>query len=190
MSPREREGRDHRKDIHSGSADLSSRTEQTEYVSPGRGGTKKKAEQLAAKQACWSISGARLRRMSDQDQSPKKVWNLSRRRFEAVPAVSRGPSQSTEPQARAPNTVSTAATVAPEHKAHRAPADMFGAQAFLTVVIFSIFVITFIVPGLSESIRIEENTLLIGIFWLVEKLHFAGKPGASHLLPYGTIKRT
>ena len=64
-----------------------------------------------------------------------------------------------------------------------------GTQAFFTVVIFSIFVITFIVQAFQIPSGSMENTLLVGDFLLVDKLHFAGKPGALHLLPYGTINR-
>ena len=75
-----------------------------------------------------------------------------------------------------------------KHKAHRPP-DLLGTQAFFTVVIFSIFVITFIVQAFQIPSGSMENTLLVGDFLLVDKLHFAGKPGAFHLLPYGTIKQ-
>jgi signal peptidase I len=34
-----------------------------------------------------------------------------------------------------------------------------------------------------------ENTLLVGDFLLVDKLHYAGLPGSAHLLPYGKIER-
>ena len=43
------------------------------------------------------------------------------------------------------------------------------------MVIFSIFVITFIVQAFQIPSGSMENTLLVGDFLLVDKLHFAGK---------------
>jgi signal peptidase I len=120
--------------------------------------------------------------MSDQDQAPEeKVLASQPASEDVVPAQPGAEVQSAQPPA--------ATDTIPERKAHREPRDMFGVQAFFTVVIFSVFVITFIVQAFQIPSGSMENTLLIGDFLLVDKLHFAGKPGAMHLLPYGTIKR-
>ena len=127
--------------------------------------------------------------MSDQDQSPEKVVESQPAPVEVVPAEPSAELQSTGLQSTETTAAEGIPEHKPEHKAHRAPRDMFGAQAFLTVVIFSIFVITFIVQAFQIPSGSMENTLLIGDFLLVDKLHFAGGPSAVHLLPYGTIKR-
>ena len=66
---------------------------------------------------------------------------------------------------------------------------LFGIQSVFTVVILSIFVITFIVQAFRVPSGSMENTLLIGDFLLVDKLHFAGQADSGSLLPYGTVKR-
>jgi signal peptidase I len=64
-----------------------------------------------------------------------------------------------------------------------------GIQSLFTVVIFTIFVITFIVQAFQIPSGSMENTLLVGDFLLVDKLHFAGDSGPGKALPYGKIER-
>src|SRR6266700_2817302 len=65
-----------------------------------------------------------------------------------------------------------------------------GIQSLLTVIVFTVFVITFIVQAFQIPSGSMENTLLIGDFLLVDKLHFAGKDGLQHpVLPYRGIQR-
>src|SRR5438309_7334607 len=105
---------------------------------------------------------------------------------EAVPAPTKSEPQTVESGGTAPESASPAA---PEHKGHREPKDLFGIQAFFTVVIFSVYVITFIVQAFQIPSGSMENTLLVGDFLLVDKLHYAGLPGSAHVLPYGKIER-
>jgi signal peptidase I len=72
---------------------------------------------------------------------------------------------------------------------HAQPSSLFGIQSFFIVVVLAIFVITFIVQAFRVPSGSMENTLLIGDFLLVDKLHFAGEAGTGSLLPYGTIRR-
>jgi signal peptidase I len=81
------------------------------------------------------------------------------------------------------------AEVRPEPIPHRhGPRDLFGTQTFFTVVILSIFVITFIVQAFQIPSGSMENTLLVGDFLLVDKIHFSSGMGAG-LLPYKAIQR-
>jgi signal peptidase I len=66
---------------------------------------------------------------------------------------------------------------------------LFSIQAFFTVVIFSIFVITFVVQAFQIPSSSMENTLLVGDFLLVDKVHFADAAAPGRLLPYGEIHR-
>jgi signal peptidase I len=123
--------------------------------------------------------------MSDQDQHSEEKATESA----PVEAASLQPVADTPPADPAGASAPTTPQVVPQDEGHRGPKDLFGIQAFFTVVIFSIFVITFIVQAFQIPSGSMENTLLVGDFLLVDKLHYAGLPGSAHLLPYGKIER-
>jgi len=79
--------------------------------------------------------------------------------------------------------------VRPARPVHEPQRGLFGIQAFFTVVIFSIFVITFVVQAFQIPSSSMENTLLVGDFLLVDKLHFADTSIQGRLLPYDDIHR-
>jgi signal peptidase I len=116
--------------------------------------------------------------MKDQDHTPAEQKPNSQRELGTEPSsrTETPPAMESRPTQEAAGNPS-------------APRDLFGTQAFFSVVIFSIFVITFIVQAFQIPSGSMENTLLIGDFLLVDKLHFAGGAAAGRLLPYGTIKR-
>jgi signal peptidase I len=62
-------------------------------------------------------------------------------------------------------------------------------QSLLGTVVIAIFVVTFIVQAFQIPSESMENTLLIGDYLLVDKLHFGNDGLWGHLLPYQTVKR-
>lgn len=84
----------------------------------------------------------------------------------------------------------TVMSATPEVKVKRPQADTLSSlQSLLATVVIAVFVITFIVQAFQIPSESMENTLLIGDFLLVDKLHFAADSGAGRLLPYEAIKR-
>ena len=62
-------------------------------------------------------------------------------------------------------------------------------QSLLVTVVIAVFVITFAVQAFQIPSESMENTLLIGDYLLVDKVHF-GRGGLwGHILPYSPIKR-
>src|SRR6478609_6517955 len=77
-----------------------------------------------------------------------------------------------------------------EVKEKRAPADTVSSlQSLLATVVIAVFVITFIVQAFQIPSESMENTLLIGDYLLVDKLHFGDDGFWGHLLPYEPVKR-
>ena len=62
-------------------------------------------------------------------------------------------------------------------------------QSLLGTIVIAVFVVTFIVQAFQIPSESMENTLLIGDYLLVDKLHF-GKDGLwGHILPYDHVRR-
>jgi len=61
-------------------------------------------------------------------------------------------------------------------------------QALLGTVVVAVFIVTFVVQAFQIPSESMENTLLIGDYLLVDKLHFGGSGFWSHLLPYRRVK--
>lgn len=62
-------------------------------------------------------------------------------------------------------------------------------QALMGTVVIAVFVVTFIVQAFQIPSESMENTLLIGDYLLVDKLHFGNDGFWGHSLPYRKVKR-
>lgn len=62
-------------------------------------------------------------------------------------------------------------------------------QSLLVTVVIAVFVITFVVQAFQIPSESMENTLLIGDYLLVDKVHFARGGFWGHILPYSGIQR-
>ena len=63
------------------------------------------------------------------------------------------------------------------------------AQSLAITVVIAVFVITFIVQAFQIPSESMENTLLIGDYLLVDKVHYASGGIWGHVLPYSQIRR-
>lgn len=62
-------------------------------------------------------------------------------------------------------------------------------QSLLGTIVIAVFVVTFIVQAFQIPSESMENTLLIGDYLLVDKLHFGSNVFWGHLLPYAKVQR-
>ena len=62
-------------------------------------------------------------------------------------------------------------------------------QWFLEIIVISVFIVTFIAQAFQIPSESMENTLLIGDYLLVDKLHFGKADLAGHIMPYDKVKR-
>src|SRR5215510_9580651 len=62
-------------------------------------------------------------------------------------------------------------------------------QSLLATVVIAVFVITYIVQAFQIPSESMENTLLIGDYLLVDKLHFGEHDFLGQVLPYRKVKR-
>src|SRR6266576_5189870 len=61
-------------------------------------------------------------------------------------------------------------------------------QSLLATVVIAVFVVTFVVQAFQSPSESMENTLLIGDYLLVDKLHFGNDGFWGHFLPYRKVK--
>jgi signal peptidase I len=61
-------------------------------------------------------------------------------------------------------------------------------QSLLGTVVIAVFVVTFVVQAFQIPSESMENTLLIGDYLLVDKLHFGNDGFWGHFLPYRKVK--
>jgi signal peptidase I len=81
----------------------------------------------------------------------------------------------------------TLATPAAETHAAHPDSDWFSStQSLLVTIVIAIFVITFVIQAFQIPTDSMEDTLLVGDYLLVDKLHYGGKIGAP-FVPYRPI---
>src|SRR5216117_2027960 len=72
---------------------------------------------------------------------------------------------------------------------HRESDALSSLQSLLGTVVIAVFVITFIVQAFQIPSESMENTLLIGDYLLVDKLHFGADGFWDKVVPYQPVRR-
>lgn len=80
-------------------------------------------------------------------------------------------------------------SVRQQHGLDRRGGWLSSAQSLAGTVVIAVFVITFIVQAFQIPSESMEDTLLIGDYLLVDKVHYAIPGGWGQMLPYSAIQR-
>ena len=91
--------------------------------------------------------------------------------------------------AGAPAVSAPAASDRPRPAAVERTGWMTSVQSLTITVVIAVFVITFIVQAFQIPSESMENTLLIGDYLLVDKVHYGSGGLWGHILPYSAIQR-
>jgi len=76
------------------------------------------------------------------------------------------------------------------HRSKPKTRDLLGSlQSLAVTVVIAVFVITFLVQAFQIPSESMENTLLIGDYLLVDKVHYGNGGHWGELLPYSDIGR-
>ncbi len=84
---------------------------------------------------------------------------------------------------------SAAASAAPHPNRLMSPGLWGSLQSLAATVVIAIFVITFVVQAFQIPSESMENTLLIGDYLLVDKVHFSPEGFWPQILPYEPVRR-
>ena len=91
--------------------------------------------------------------------------------------------------AKVASEVTAAPAIAAQRPAKHQGGWLAAVQSLASTIVIAVFVITFIVQAFQIPSESMENTLLIGDYLLVDKVHY-GRGGIwGHILPYAQIRR-
>ncbi len=116
--------------------------------------------------------------------------NLPGATSENGPAVESEPMASLTPEPL-PEIAAPERTAAPPARKKKRKAGNFAGslQSLLVTVVIAVFVITFVVQAFQIPSESMEDTLLIGDYLLVDKVHYANGGSWGEIMPYQPIRR-